>query len=147
MEEKERYEIHVYDDCCVDLYDNGVLDKSITDTWELEKLLNQQSKRIKELEAKLKESKKQCQECKHLNKKIELNIKNKLMNETQQLEQQLNDLPKKIMEYISKELKSLYKNYPIIYSEDKDIVKSCYDKDSVNKILDTILKKFGGEDE
>ena len=48
------------------------------------------------------------------------------------------------MEEISKELKSLYKNYPIIYSEDKDIVKSCYDKDSVNKILDTILKKYGG---
>ena len=36
---------------------------------------------------------------------------------------------------MSKELKSLYKNYPIIYSEDKDIVKSCYDKDSVNKIF------------
>ena len=58
MEEKERYEIHVYDDCCVDLYDNGVLDKSITDTWELEKLLNQQSKRIKKLETKLAECEK-----------------------------------------------------------------------------------------
>ena len=48
---------------------------------------------------------------------------------------------------MSKELKSLYKNYPIIYSEDKDIVKSCYDKDSVNKILDAILEKYGGENE
>ena len=49
MEEKERYEIHIYDDICVDLYDNGVLDKSINDTYKLEELLNQQSKRIKEL--------------------------------------------------------------------------------------------------
>ena len=73
----------------------------------------------------------------------ELNYKNKISD----LEQQLHDLPKKIVEEISKELKSLYKNYPIIYSEDKDIVKSCYDKDSVNKILDAILKKYGGEDE
>ena len=50
MEEKERYEIHIYDDICVDLYKNGVLDKSINDTYKLEELLNQQSKRIKELE-------------------------------------------------------------------------------------------------
>lgn len=49
MEEKERYEIHMYDDCCVDLYDNGVLDKSITDQWELEKLLNYQDREINRL--------------------------------------------------------------------------------------------------
>lgn len=36
---------------------------------------------VSDLEAKLSESKKQCQQCKHLNKKIELNIKNKLMSE------------------------------------------------------------------
>ena len=62
MEEKERYEIHIYDDICVDLYDNGVLDKSINDTYKLEEFLNQQSKRLKELEQenqKLKQSQKQ----------------------------------------------------------------------------------------
>ena len=62
MEEKERYEIHIYDDICVDLYDNGVLDKSINDTYKLEELLNQQSKRLKELEQEnqqLKQSQKQ----------------------------------------------------------------------------------------
>lgn len=58
MEEKERYEIHMYDDCNVDLYNNGVLDKSITNEWELEKLLNQQDKHIKELELLLKADKK-----------------------------------------------------------------------------------------
>ena len=71
----------------------------------------------------------------------------KLVNEEEELKQQLHDLPKKIVEDISKELKSLYKNYPIIYSEDKDIVKSCYDKDNVNKILDAILKKYGEKNE
>lgn len=53
MQEKERYEIHMYDDCKVDLYDNDVLDKSVTDEWELGKLLNQQDARIKELEEQL----------------------------------------------------------------------------------------------
>ena len=68
MEEKERYEIHIYDDCNVDLYNNGVLDESITDTWKLEKLLNQQDKKI----IKLKE-------------------------ENQQLRQQLNSQPAEIV--------------------------------------------------
>ena len=68
MEEKERYEIHIYDDVCVDLFNNGVLDKSINNTYKLEDLLNQQDKRIKELG-----------------------------QENQQLKQQLHDLPKKIM--------------------------------------------------
>ena len=57
MEKKERYEIHIYDDICVDLYDNGVLDKSINDTYKLEELLNQQSKRIKESEEELDDAK------------------------------------------------------------------------------------------
>lgn len=65
MEEKERYEIHIYDDICVDLYDNGVLDKSINDTYKLEELLNQQDKRIKELDA----------ENKNLNKQLSLTEK------------------------------------------------------------------------
>ena len=59
MEEKERYEIHIYDDICVDLYDNGVLDKSINDTYKLEELLNQQDKRIKELEQENQQLKQQ----------------------------------------------------------------------------------------
>lgn len=57
MEEKERYEIHIYDDICVDVYDNGVLDISINDTYKLEELLNQQDKRIKELEEELDDAK------------------------------------------------------------------------------------------
>lgn len=46
---------------------------------------------VSDLEVKLSESKKQCQQCKHLNKKIELNIKNKLMAENCELQKQLAD--------------------------------------------------------
>lgn len=67
MEEKERYEIHIYDDICVDLYDNGVLDKSINDTYKLEELLNQQDKQIK---AKEKEANTYAKEIVFLDNKI-----------------------------------------------------------------------------
>ena len=105
MEEKERYEIHIYDDICVDLYDNGVLDKSINDTYKLEKLLNQQDK------------------------------------ENQQLKQQLHELPKKIVEDIKIRMGSI-----------EDILINCGNgkEDALcwlNRILETTLKKYGGEDE
>lgn len=107
MEEKERYEIHIYDDC-VDLYDNGVLDKSISDSWELEKLLNQQDK------------------------------------ENHKLKQQLHELPKKI-------LKDIQENFD--WKQCCEIRKY-YDQQYIwfnyvafNDFLDTIFKKFGGEDE
>ena len=58
-------------------------------TPEVRYYFDNQDQKIKDLEVKLTESKKQCQKCKHLNKKIELNIKNKLINENQQLKQQL----------------------------------------------------------
>lgn len=111
MEEKERYEIHIYDDICVDLYDNGVLDKSINDTYKLEELLNQQSKRLKDLE----------QENRELHTAINLSIPNQtamkdeierlhtcvdnrideLENENQQLKQQLAEKDKQIDYYQS----------------------------------------------
>ena len=80
MEEKERYEVHIYDDVCVDLYNNGVLDKSINDTYKLEKLLNQQDKELSKLRASYQQVK----------------------EENSQLKQQLHDLPKKIVEEIKK---------------------------------------------
>ena len=89
MEEKERYEIHIYDDICVDLYDNGVLDKSINDTYKLEELLNQQSKRIKELE---QENKKLI---KALNGKVFINYK--LPMENAQLKQSQKQLANYIL--------------------------------------------------
>ena len=118
MEEKERYEIHIYDDICVDLYDNGVLDKSINDTYKLEEFLNQQSKRLKELE-----------------------------QENQKLKQQLHDLPKNIVEDFYDEIRYraiLEDDYcPDHNLERKYGVRKCL----LENIRTTILKKYGGEDE
>lgn len=49
MEEKERYEIHMCDDCKVDSYDNNALDKLITNALELQKLFNYQDREINRL--------------------------------------------------------------------------------------------------
>ena len=119
MEEKERYEIHIYDDICVDLYDNGVLDKSINDTYKLEELLNQQSKRIKELE-----------------------------NENQQLKQQLHDLPKKIVEEVKDDLLDFSNGWWRYFMTDGcEYMLSSDLQGCLDEIIDTILKKYGGEDE
>ena len=56
-------------------------------------------KENQQLKQQLTESKKQCQECKHLNKKIELNIKNKLMTENCELQKQLTKKEKEIEKY------------------------------------------------
>lgn len=130
MEEKERYEIHIYDDICVDLYDNGVLDKSINDTYKLEELLNQQSKRLKELE----------QENLSLQEQSIRDNQN-WVEETTQLKQQLHDLPKKIVEEI--------RDVAGDYWEECGNVTDLYTltMEDFDEILDTILKKFGAEDE
>ena len=48
------------------------------------------------MKEQLAESENQCRECKHLNKKIELNIKNKLMAENCELQKQLAEKEKEI---------------------------------------------------
>lgn len=55
---------------------------------------------VADLEAKLAESEEQCRDCKHLNKKIELNIKNKLMAENCELQKQLAEKEKEVKELI-----------------------------------------------
>ena len=105
MEEKERYEIHIYDDICVDLYDNGVLDKSINDTYKLEELLNQQSKRIKELEEELDDAKRDYIP------KLEFGLQraNKMVRdaekENQQLKQQVEELKGKRLEFYNDDVR------------------------------------------
>ena len=138
MEGKERYEIHIYDDICVDLYNNGVLDKSINDTYKLEDLLNQQSKRIKELE----------QENLSLQEQSIRDNQN-WIEETTQLKQQLNDFPKKIVEEIrdfaEKQIKDLIRfGY---YANERNRGLRPINYYDLMKTLNTILKKYGGEDE
>ena len=145
MEEKKRYEIHIYDDICVDLYDNGVLDKSINDTYKLEELLNQQDKRIKELEEELDDAKRDYIP------KLEFGLQraNKMgrdaEKENQQLKQQLHDLPNKIVEEIKLQLFNHFKVKNIEEYEKLPLIDSLFTVDTVIEILDSILKKYGGE--
>lgn len=108
MEEKERYEIHIYDDICVDLYDNGVLDKSINDTYKLEELLNQQSKRLKELEQENRQLKDQARKAyqegllqKQFDKDMEIQeLKDKIEQLKQSQKQLAIEELEKLKEYI-----------------------------------------------
>ena len=148
MEEKERYEIHIYDDICVALYDNGVLDKSINDTYKLEELLNQQDKRIKELEEELDDAKRDYIP------KLEFGLQraNKMgrdaEKEIQQLKQQLHDLPKKIVEEIRDCLLDVSNGWWRYFMSDGcEYMLSSDLQGCLDEIIDTILKKYGGEDE
>ena len=155
MEEKKRYEIHIYDDICVDLYDNGVLDKSINDTYKLEELLNQQSKRLKELEEELDDAKrdyipklefglqranKMGRDAEKENQQLKqqlLTFAHRISDQNEEilgLKQQLHDLPKKIVEDIEK---NFTEYLPLKYKTGAGFY--CR--------LNTILKKYGGEDE
>ena len=142
MEEKERYEVHIYDDVRVDLYNNGVLDKSINDTYKLEKLLNQQDKRIKELEETNKVLSNELTKNSILKQDyietccgIPIFEIPKIKEENQQLKQQLHDLPNKIVE----EIKKVSDTVILWWSSE------VYDYTITAKNLDTILKKYGGK--
>ena len=164
MEEKERYEIHIYDDVCVDLYNNGVLDKSINDTYKLEKLLNQQDKRIKELESEVKvgefwhsgyqgkqmeydivyaELRKIMEENQRLHTELSLKVDyiHELVEVKEQLKKQLHDLPKKIVEEIRDVAGDYWEecgNVPDLYT---------LTMEDFDEILDAILEKFGDKNE
>lgn len=56
-----------------------------------------------------------------------------------ELKQQLHDLPKKIVGEIRKEIE-----FPLYVHPDFDEFECLFD---IDKLLDTILKKYGGEDE
>ena len=90
-------------------------------------ILNQQDKRIKELE----------QENLSLQEQSIRDNQN-WIEETTQLKQQLHDLSKKIVGEIKKELYDCGKTY----LEDEPYIEICI----VQGILNTILKKYGGQD-
>ena len=128
MEGKERYEWDKIEEECYEwIRDTETVNQSLYYYLKtVAHLLNQQDKRIKELELLLK-----------ADKKIETNSLNgfeKLRKETQQLKQQLHELPKKILEEVEKNfteyLPLKYKTGAGFYSR-----------------LNAILEKYGGEDE
>ena len=162
MEEKERYVIRYdldYNQCLIDTEEN----QGVGDYIKIVKLLNQQSKRIKELEKQLAESEKniehyhklynerdkQFQSVRqryHLLNKLQSNYDKKdklhlaymqckeLVDENEKLKQQLHDLPKKIVEEVEKNFTE--------YLPLKDKTGAGF-----YLRLNAILKKFGGEDE
>ena len=111
MEEKERYEYFFGTNTIKDNKTNQFYGCVVD-------LLNQQDKRIKELE-----------------------------QEKQQLKQQLHDLPKKIVEEIKLQLFNHFKVKNIEQYENLPLIDSLFTADTVIEILDTILEDFGGEDE
>lgn len=121
MEEKERYELND-NDCLLD-NDNNI---AICDFCELAlfpdivvDLLNQQDAKIKELE-----------------------------QENQQLKQQLHKLPKEIVEEVKDDLLDFSNGWWRYFMTDGcEYMLSSDLQGCLDEIIDTILKKYGGEDE
>lgn len=147
MEEKERYKLESYHEAFCEIHDTK------SDEWYLRKdlitdLLNQQDARIKELEQESYPAyKREHQRRAYLENievpKLKERIK-ELEEENQQLKQQLQDLPKNILKDIQEnfdwnqccEIRKYY-DQPYIW----------FNYDAFNDFLDTILKKYGGENE
>ena len=117
---------------------------------EMDSLVDDYAKRrITDLEAKLAESEQRCQECKHLNKKIELNIKHKFMNEIQQLKQQLAEKESQLT-FVKEELAKEEKGH---LKQMMDFEKRCQEfygsnervidvLDEVRSLADRLLENF-----
>ena len=122
MEEKERYEKIYFDNETKFKIIDNITEQNVGGIDNMIRLLNQQDKRIKKLE-----------------------------QENQQLKQQLHDLPKKIVEEITNELS----NNTSLYFEIRESTSAhCPNKEyewfnyvRFRNYINTILKKFGGEDE
>lgn len=166
MEEKERYELND-NDCIID-NEEDVAICDVCDVSEspetLVDLLNQQDKRIKELEQDetkvmdllnsmtenwwilYEKNKKLRQENKRLKQQLET-FAHRISDQNEEildLNQQLNDLPKKIVEEIQenfdwKQCCEIRKYYDQQYI--------WFNYVAFNDFLDTILKKYGGKDE
>ena len=145
MEEKERYEV-ISPNLNGYAYIHDFKTDNVLNTYDSCDLLNQQDKRIKELEEELDDAKRDYIP------KLEFGLQraNKMgrdaEKEIQQLKQQLHDLPKKIVE----EIRDVAGDY-----WDFNICEECGNVPDLNtltmedfdEILDAILEKFGGEDE
>ena len=112
MEEIERYEV-MSPSLNGYAYIHDLKTDNVLNTYDSCDLLNQQSKRIKELE-----------------------------NENKQLKQQLHDLPKKIVGEIKQQLFNYFKVKNIEKYEKLPLIDSLFTADTVIEILDTILKEY-----
>ena len=145
MEEKERYIIDRFDE---DIFDTKK--EYYPSNQTICEIINKQDKRIKELEETNKELEIKLDKCVTELVNAE-NLVSYLENENQQLKQQLHDLPKKIVEEIRKWGQKHYNWVGDGTGYDGQDYNECIGFnmaiDQLNEILDTILKKYGGEDE
>lgn len=157
MEEKERYYSLIDHNGNFTLrdYETG---NELTNLFDLDDLLNQQDKRIKELEKEngyvLFEDG-YDKDGNEIHKQVYITYKEaftrlvlenkKLRKENQQLKQQIHDLPKKIVEYFYDEIRHraiLEVDYCLYHNLEKKYgVRKCL----LENIRTTILKKYGGE--
>ena len=126
MEEKERYEYFFGTNTIKDNKTNQFYGCVVD-------LLNQQDKRIKELE----------QENLSLQEQSIRDNQN-WIEETTQLKQQLHDLPKKIVEEIRDCVSKRIMEKEIKWGDNIQIGFIC---NAINECLDAILEEFGGKDE
>lgn len=174
MEEKERYEWNSRFDEAIKDNKTGdivnaveVLNKQDKRIKELEKKLDNARQKdiiirqncrqgyIKDLEEmnNLREENQQLkQQLSEKDKIIQMqqNIKRfdigEMLTENIKLKQQLNDLPKKIVEEIKQQIFNHFKVKNIEEYEKLSLIDSLFTADTVIEILDTILKKYGGEE-
>lgn len=140
MEEKERYEV-ISPSLNGYAYIHDFKTDNVLNTYDSCDLLNQQSKRIKELEKENQQLKQQLEE---LNESLyQSNIELYAMKN---LRQQLHDLPKKIVEDCKM---ALIKRINIISGYGRMTIdeQSFFFENEYGKDLDIILKKYGGENE
>ena len=109
IEEKERYEV-ISPSLNGYAYIHDFKTDNVLNTYDSCDLLNQQSKRIKELETCLDEE---------IESNVNLyNLQSKTEQENQRLKQELHDLPKKIMEEVRKNAHLQSFNYGERYCEE-----------------------------
>lgn len=160
MEEKERYEL-TDTDCILDTERNIVVSDVcdvVANADIITDLLNQQDKRIKELEKRLAENNEffNAFACKDFNEFKDFISTFMLAPHEEQtlireLEQQLHDLPKKIVGEITNELSN---NTSLYFEMRESTSANCPNKEyewfnyvRFRNYINTILEKFGAENE
>ena len=141
MEEKERYEV-ISPSLNGYAYIHDFNTDNVLNTYDSCDLLNQQDKRIKELEQETYPAYKREHQRRAYLENIEIP---KLNEENQQLKQQIHDLPNHILGEIKQQLFNHFKVKNIEEYEKLSLIDALFTADTVIEILDTILKSMEGK--
>lgn len=138
MEEKERYKLESYNEAFCQIHDTE------SGEWYLRKdlvtdLLNQQDKRIKELEEQTYPAYKREHKRRAYLENIEVP---RLKKENLQLKKQLNSQPAEIVEKIRKQIFNHFNVNNMEEYESLSLLDSLFTADAVTDMLDDILKEY-----